>query len=391
MLRSLQNNPETAIIPFLFLSAKARHEDIRQGMDLGADDYLTKPFTAEELMQSVRTRLARYKTTTQLMKSVLAERSDLANAQISLDGEDTLVGRVIRGYEFVGAIGEGTTGRVYLAYQSSVGRQVAIKILHQRFAEHTEFVHRFHAEAELVARLEHPHIVPLYDFWDDAQGIFIVMRWLKSGSLRTMLSQEGSPSLNQIASILEQVASGLSIAHDVGIIHRDIKPDNILIDDHYNAYLTDFGLAKNLAVGSVTSEGGESLQKLIEQQEEFFEIAPQSTLYITDKERLMGTPAYLAPEQIENGTAHIQTDIYSLGITVFEMLTGTLPFTGSVNAVIMSHLMKDMPLLSEHMPNASAELEAVIQKATHKDWTQRYDRVLAFAEDFWAAVHAHHR
>jgi serine/threonine-protein kinase len=331
----------------------------------------------------VQSRLAKYESTTKHLESLRAQdRQAIRTASHPESGDDALVGHIIRGYEFVEIIGEGTTGTVYMAQQPSIGRQVAIKVLRRQFAQNSEFVHRFHAEAELVARLEHPHIIPLYDFWNDAHGIYIVMRWLRRGSLHNIITPSAGLEIDQVVRILDQ------IAHNVGIIHRDLKPGNMLLDEYDNIYLTDFGLAKNLIGGAITPQVEENLKRLIEQQDEFFEIAPLSTLYITNNSGLMGTPAYLAPEQIESGSGYVQTDIYSLGITAFEMLTGRLPFSGTVVEVIFKHLGQDMPLLQSHRPDVSEQLDAVIQKATNKDWTQRYDDVLSFAEDFRVAASA---
>src|SRR5512147_988546 len=161
---------------------------------------------------------------------------------------DIQIGSDIKGYELRERIGAGGFGAVYRAYQSTVGREVAIKFILPGFSNQADFIRRFETEAQLVARLEHPHITPLYDYWRDPDGAYLVMRWLRGGSLREAL--QNSPfDLRSAALLLDQIASALSVAHRNNIIHRDIKPGNILLDEDGNAYLTDFGIAKDLNLG----------------------------------------------------------------------------------------------------------------------------------------------
>jgi len=136
-------------------------------------------------------------------------------------------GRIIRGYELQTLIGAGGFGAVYRAYQTAVRREVAIKVILQRFANQPEFIRRFEAEAQLVARLEHSHIVPLYDYWRDPEGAYLVMRFLRGGSLRDLLNK-GALSLDTTARVLDQIAGALMTAHRRNVVHRDLKPDNIL-------------------------------------------------------------------------------------------------------------------------------------------------------------------
>src|SRR5438067_6223568 len=147
----------------------------------------------------------------------------------------------IRGYEIRESLGAGGFGQVYRAYQAVVGREVAIKIILPQYANQPDFILRFEAEAQLVARLEHIHIVPLYDYWRDPGGAYLVMRWLHGGSLRAKL-RGGPLTPFEIARLLDQISSALAVAHRKGVIHRDLKPDNILLDEEGNAYLADFGI-----------------------------------------------------------------------------------------------------------------------------------------------------
>lgn len=383
VLRQLQLDPATATIPFIFSTALADRQSVRYGMQLGADDYLTKPFTNEELLASIRTRLNKHQTA-----SDTYQKLDNANItqQIPLDqrvqNTHSLVGATLRGYQILETIGEGGAGTVYKAYQPALGREVAVKVLRQKYADSLEFTSRFQTEAELVARLEHPHIIPLYDYWHDESGLYIVMRWLRGGSLRDVLEHDGKLTLARTTRLLDQVTDALSIAHEVGIIHRDLKPDNILLDEYGNAYLTDFGLAKNLTSGTTAPLSQQDLNTLLEAQDDFFRQEPTNTLYLSDTEKLNGTPAYLSPEQIRFEPLSAQTDIYSLAITLYEMLAGEQPFLGSISEIVVQHIEQKLPRLHKKFPEIPSKVDEVLQKASAKYWRKRYPDVRALASDF---------
>lgn len=198
-------------------------------------------------------------------------------------GREDLTGRAIRGYSLAERIGAGGMGAVYRAIQPIVEREVAMKIILPVYANHPDFIRRFEAEAQLVARLEHPHIVPLYDYWREPGVAYLVMRLLRGGSLQQLL-HNGAIPLETTAKLLEQICSALHSAHRIGIIHRDLKPANILLDEEENAYLADFGIAKNL--GNPNRE---------EQ---------------TQMDVIIGSPQYMSPEQIQSHSIRPQTDIY---------------------------------------------------------------------------------
>src|SRR5439155_1613087 len=155
-------------------------------------------------------------------------------------------GRAVRGYELREQVGVGDFGIVYRAYQPSVGREVAIKVIRPDLVNQPSFVRDFESEARLVAQLEHPHLVPLYDYWRDPEGAYLVMRWLRGGSLRQAL-ERGPWNLEPASRLLAQVAAALGYAHRQGVVHRDVKPANVLLDEEGNAYLSDFGIARRLA------------------------------------------------------------------------------------------------------------------------------------------------
>ncbi|MCZ6530285.1 MAG: protein kinase [Chloroflexi bacterium] len=270
---------------------------------------------------------------------------------------DILSGKTIRGYQLRDRIGSGGFGEVYRAYQKSVDRQVAVKVILPEFAEHPDFVARFEAEARTVAKLEHPHIVPLHDYWHDEEGAFLVMRYLKGGSLRDRLESEGALEPEEVGSVLDQICAALHAAHEGGVIHRDLKPENILLDERGEAYLTDFGIAKDLSAEALTHSGV-----------------------------LTGSVGYLAPEQARAEPITPATDLYSLGILIYELLTGEHPFPDLTPIqVIQRHLNDPLPRVAEIRSELSPEFDDLIQRATAKNPTNRYADAAAIANAFRAA------
>ncbi len=269
---------------------------------------------------------------------------------------DTL--KPLKGYEIRDRIGAGGFGAVYKAYQSTIGREVAIKVILPSFSNHPDFIRRFESEAQLVARLEHPHITPLYDYWRDPEGAYLVMRWLRGGSLRDAL-QNGQFELPAAALLLDQIAGALSLAHRNAIIHLDIKPGNILLDEDGNAYLTDFGIAKDLNLPS----------------------------YNTHKDAIVGSLDYISPEQARNEPVTPRTDIYSLGVTLYEIVTGQHPFA-NISSIerLYKHINDPLPVIDSVEISLQAEVNRVIQKATAKNPEQRYPDALALAADFRQAI-----
>jgi serine/threonine protein kinase len=264
----------------------------------------------------------------------------------------TLIGQHIRGYEFLKPIGAGGFGMVYEAIETAVNRRVAIKIILPEHASKPDFIANFEAEAKLVAQLEHINIVPLYTYWQDAQGAFLVMRYIQGGSLRQMIAQQGALPLAQTTRIIGQIAEALHTAHEKSVIHRDLKPDNILIDERGNAYLTDFGIAKQLDKHQSAADD------------------------------IKGTLAYLSPEQIQGQPVSAQTDIYALGVVLYEMLTGKHPFQDvPVTMMVMKHLQEALPDVSARRPDLPRELDELIEKATAKNPIERYTSTLEVAAD----------
>ena len=268
-------------------------------------------------------------------------------------------GQYLKGYELRERVGAGAFGAVYRAYQPTISREVAIKIILPAYANQPEFTRRFEAEAQLVARLEHPHIVPLYDYWRDPDGAYLVMRFLRGGSLRDLI-ERGALATDTTVHIIEQVAAALNTAHQRHVIHRDIKPDNILLDEEGNAYLADFGIAKDV-------------NQLI-----------QDT---SDEETVSGSPAYISPEQITGSPVSPQTDIYGLGIVIYEMLSGSLPFEGSnLSDLLMKHLHEPIPEIRSPHLDLSQAVDAIIQRATQKRPEDRFASALELASELRSAL-----
>ncbi len=265
---------------------------------------------------------------------------------------DHLSGTSIKGYELLERIGAGGFGAVYRAHQSTIHREVAIKIILPGWANNPEFIRRFETEAQVIARLEHPHIVPLYDYWRDASGAYLVMRYLRGGSVSDAL-RDGPLDLQSVSRLLDQVTSALDLAHRNQVIHRDIKPGNILLDEDGNAYLGDFGIAKDLA-------------------------GPQDSSTAPDS--VIGSLDYISPEQARSEPVSPQTDIYSLGVTLFEMIAGQHPFKDSSSVEKLFHHINDpLPLITDLDTEVCEAVNAVIQTATAKAPPRRYPDVLSLA------------
>ncbi|MBN1564708.1 MAG: protein kinase, partial [Anaerolineae bacterium] len=272
-----------------------------------------------------------------------------------MDGP-TLSGQILKGYLFGERIGTGSFGAVYRAVQATVDRAVAVKIILPVYANLPDFVRKFESEAQLVARLEHPHIVPLFDYWRDPDGAYLVMRMLPT-SLRMILT-DGPLPVPETVRLSEQIASALAFSHRQGVIHRDIKPDNILLDDEGNAYLSDFGLAEVIQASSEKTDGS-----------------------------ITGSPAYMSPEQLRGDVATIQSDIYGLGVVLYEMLTGEHPYINlSISELIQKQLLDPLPPLNTYRPDLPETVNTVLQKATRKDRAERYADVQTLSNAFHDAL-----
>ncbi len=273
---------------------------------------------------------------------------------------DPLIGKKIGEFLIEERLGQGAMGTVYKAFESSINRHVATKVIKLDESQQDEFKKRFAREAEVIAKLEHIHILPIYAYGLNDEMAYLAMRWLKGGTLSDMLKRGPIP-LERTANIFNQVAQGLAFAHSKGIIHRDLKPSNIMLDEAGNAYLTDFGLAK------LTGSSGE----------------------ITRSGTIVGTPAYMSPEQLRGESLDHRSDIYSLGVILYNMVAGRLPFdttTSDLVSIIYQHLEKPPTPPSEFNPNTPKAVEDVILKALQKDRKDRFDSATEMARALNVAV-----
>ncbi|MFT5196438.1 MAG: serine/threonine protein kinase [Cellvibrionaceae bacterium] len=268
-------------------------------------------------------------------------------------------GQKIEQYILGEQIAIGGMGQVFLAFQESMNRQVAMKFLPPVDSENADTVARFEREVNMISSLEHPHIVPVYGF-GDVEGIpYIVMRYMSGGTLRDSF-QGGKLDLVGILAIVNQIVTALDYAHEQGIIHRDLKPSNIFLDERNNAYLADFGLAKTIS-------GSHDLTR-------------------TD-EGISGTPEYMSPEQVRGLRLDGRTDIYSLGVIVFQILSGQPPFSGSnPMETVLKQISDPIPLISLLQPTLPKELDAVFNKVLAKAIDHRYQTGREFINDLYEVL-----
>ncbi len=271
------------------------------------------------------------------------------------------IGKRLGGYQIVEPIGQGGMASVFKAYQPSMDRYVAIKILPSHFTEDKSFVGRFAQEARTLARLEHPHILPVHDHGEQDGITYLVMRYVEAGTLKDLIDREGALELKETARILHQVGRALDYAHSQGVVHRDIKPSNILIDERGDTFLTDFGIAKLVA----------------------------ETAKFTASGAILGTPAYISPEQASGEPLDHRCDIYALGIVLYEMVTGRVPFEAETPlAVVLKHLNDPLPLPRQIKPGLPEAVERVILKAVAKSPADRFQSTREMTEALNRAVSA---
>ena len=271
--------------------------------------------------------------------------------------DGSLVGQTLGVYRLRSLLGVGGMAEVYLAEDPSLRRDIAVKVLPRSLAADPGYVERFRNEAQRVASLSHPHITPVYTFGEERGLLYLVMPRMKE-SLRERMDREGQLSLQDAARMTNQIAAALHIAHQHGIVHRDVKPENILLDESGKAMLTDFGIAREL---SALREAGVA-----------------RTLAATGLP--VGTPEYMAPEQLRGLPATEQVDLYALGVVLYEMLTGHVPHDATTPYEVATAVLRD-PVRPPSYYNArlSAEVEQVIVTAMAKDPTRRYHDMKAFA------------
>jgi len=255
-------------------------------------------------------------------------------------------------------IGEGGMANVYLAMDIILNREVAIKILHEQLAKQERFIERFRREAEAVASIIHPNVVEIYDVGQYDNCYFIVMELLEGQTLKEYVKDKGTLSVSETLTIMKQVCEGVDVAHKLGIVHRDLKPQNIFIREDGLIKIMDFGIAYQ-----------------------------QDASPLTQTNAVMGSVHYLSPEQAKGESATIQTDIYSLGIVMYEMLTGSVPYTGdSAVNIVLRHLRETVPYVSEKNEHVPQSVENIIIRATAKNPDDRYHSLADMRYDLDTAL-----
>jgi len=269
-----------------------------------------------------------------------------------------LTGEQLSNYKIIGKLGKGGMATVYKAHELSLNRVVALKVLSPQLSEDRDYIKRFQREAQAAAQLNHPHIVQVYAIGEEKGVHYFAMEYIKGSSLAQIKKEKGVLPPEEAVTVIKQVADALAEAHGVGLVHRDIKPSNIMIDALGRAKVTDFGIAYvSHAQTKLTREGS-----------------------------IIGTPEYLSPEQCEGKTVDRRSDIYSLGVTLYEVLTGKTPYEADTPVSMLMKIVKgDFPPISEVNPNVPAPLRDIVEKMMQTDPNKRYgdmEKVKKALEEF---------
>jgi len=271
----------------------------------------------------------------------------------------TMIGTMLSGrYRLESKLGSGGMSTVYLAVDETLGRHVAIKVLHGEISEQADQLERFRREARAVAQLSHPNLVGVIDAGEEGGRPFIVFEYVPGQTLKQRIAAEGRLPLDEATAYAIEIGRGLQAAHQARLIHRDVKPQNVLIDPEGRAKITDFGIALSLESHGLTATG-----------------------------RVLGTTDYVSPEQAMGREIDARTDVYSLGILLYEMMTGEVPFKAETQVgVAMKHVNETVPNVQRRRPDASAVLAAAVEKATAKDPKDRYADMGGFLADLEHAL-----
>ncbi|HXS32837.1 MAG TPA: protein kinase [Solirubrobacterales bacterium] len=270
-----------------------------------------------------------------------------------------MIGTVLSGrYRLEAKLGSGGMSTVYLARDQTLDRPVAVKVMHREMSEQADQLERFRQEARSVAKFSHPNVVSVIDAGEDGGHPYIVFEYVEGETLKQRISRNGALEPQEAIAYAIEIARGLSVAHARNMVHRDIKPQNILIDAEGRAKLTDFGISRQLEQDGMTATG-----------------------------RVLGTTDYVAPEQAMGRKVDPRTDIYSLGVVLYEMLVGQVPFAAdSQVGVAMKHVNEELPDVQRRRPDVSAAVALVVERSTAKDPAERYQQVGEMIDDLSTAL-----
>jgi len=271
----------------------------------------------------------------------------------------SMIGTVLSGrYRLEAKLGSGGMSTVYLARDETLDRPVAVKVMHREMSEQEDQLQRFRQEARAVAKLTHPNVVAVIDAGEDGGHPYIVFEYVKGETLKQRISRVGALDTQEAIAYAIEVARGLGVAHARNMVHRDIKPQNVLIDEEGRAKLTDFGISRQLEQDGVTATG-----------------------------RVLGTTDYVAPEQAMGKATDPRSDVYSLGVVLYEMLVGQVPFhADSQVGVAMKHVNEELPDVQRRRPEVSAAVALVVERATAKDPAERYQDIATMIDDLETAL-----
>jgi eukaryotic-like serine/threonine-protein kinase len=271
----------------------------------------------------------------------------------------SMIGTVLSGrYRLEAKLGSGGMSTVYLARDETLDRPVAVKVMHREMSEQEDQLLRFRQEARAVAKLTHPNVVSVIDAGEDGGYPYIVFEYVKGETLKQRISRVGALDTQEAIAYAIEVARGLSVAHARNMVHRDIKPQNVLIDEEGRAKLTDFGISRQLEQDGMTATG-----------------------------RVLGTTDYVAPEQAMGKAVDPRSDVYSLGVVLYEMLIGQVPFhADSQVGVAMKHVNEELPDVQRRRPEASAAVALVVERATAKNPAERYQTIGEMIDDLETAL-----
>jgi serine/threonine protein kinase len=367
LLEAVRRQQSTSFIPFILLSQHGDVSVFRRGMELGADDFLAKPVKRQDLLNSVAARLKRSE---RLRQRPLTETSLPTSSAVAVRPIPSILGTPaarpvavstggapdLEGYRLVKKLGEGGMSQVFLAERADTGARHVLKLARMG-GESNNMMQRFLAEYALVSQIDHLNVARIFHQGFSATHAYIAMEYFADGDLRNMLNQTITPLL--AVAILIQVASGLSAVHAKGIVHRDMKPDNIMIRTNGSLALADFGIAKHL----------------------------HSELHYTAHGEVFGTPAYIAPEQATGQQIDERTDIYSLGAMFFELLAGRCPYQAKdAQAMLHQHVHAPLPALPPELEQFKELVHNMLAKRREQRPSSAYDVVRYLASGMGISI-----